>query len=87
LPETYPNRTTSAEYCPATERLGPLSCLLGHFGCRMEDYVAASGHGVRNEHERCDWPVEDLEGDEGYVARDEQNVGFVALEDGVKGGE
>jgi hypothetical protein len=53
----------------------------------MEDYVAASGHGVRNEHERCDWPVEDLEGDEGYVARDEQNVGFVALEDGVKGGE
>jgi len=32
-------------------------------------------------------PVNDLEGDESDGARDEQDVGFVAFEDRVKGGE
>jgi hypothetical protein len=53
----------------------------------VEDFVTASGHRVRSEHERCDWPVDEIEGNEGDVGRDEQNVGFVALEDRIKAGE
>lgn len=86
-PATCPNRTSSAQYCPAPGRRGRLPCFFGYFGYRVEDFVTASGHRVRSEHERCDWPLDEVEGDKGDGARDEQDVGFVALEDRVKGGE
>jgi hypothetical protein len=60
---------------------------LTHESGRRPDFVTASGHRVRSEHERGDWPVDEVEGDEGDVARDEQNVGSVALEDRIKAGE
>src|ERR1035438_2022418 len=66
---------------------GRLRCFLGYFGYRVEDFMTASGHRVRSEHERCDGPLDEVEGDKGDGARDEQDVGFVALEDRVKGGE
>ena len=59
---------------------------LGHLDDSLEGFDAASCHRVCSECEHCYWPLDDLECYEGYVARDEQNIGFVALEDRLDGG-
>lgn len=60
---------------------------LGHFGHSLEGFETAPCDRVRSERKRCYRPLDDLEGDQGHVARYQQNIGFVAPEHRLEGGE
>ena len=55
----------------------------GDFGDNLESLEPASGHQVQSECYCRHWPLDNLQGYEGDVARNEQNVSFVAPQDRV----